>query len=173
MKIRVLMTVVATLFPATLSSQVAPSPRDEESWFQQPCLGDSVDSFEWTRYDLHGIRIRIPRDARHVKYPNIDELHFALGQARMTLRLHHDASRLFANQYRPESTRRHCTGEMGGLMAEAISLGGGSWHGFAARWADADRGEWLAVVISGTRFEDVTKLRRTLFTISFPGERVQ
>ena len=67
--------------------------------------------------------------------------------------------------------RPQWAGELGGLMAEVISLGGGTWWGFAARWVDADRGEWLAVVISGSRFEDVTALRRTLFTIVFPGER--
>lgn len=173
MNIRVLITVIVTVVPIALGAQDAPSPLDPESWFQQPCLGDSVDSFEWTRYDLHGIRIRIPRNARHVKHPGLDELHFALGRARMTLRLHRDASRLFAQQYRPELTRRHCTGEVGGRLAEAISMGGGSWYGFAARWADADRGEWLAVVISGSRFDDVTALRRALFTISFPEERGQ
>lgn len=172
MKAGILSTLISiTIASAALPAQDAPSPRDHESWFQQPCLGDSVDSFEWTRYDLHGIRIRIPKNARHVKYPSVDELHFALGQARMTMRLHRDASQLFARQWRPEQTRRHCIGDLHGLMGEAISLGGGSWWGFAVRWADADRGEWLAVVITGSRFDDVNALRKTLFTISFPGER--
>lgn len=172
MKIRSLTALISmAIAPVALHAQEASSPRDPESWFQQPCLRDSVDSFEWTRYDLHGIRIRIPREARHVKHPSVDELHFALGQARMTLRLHRDASQMFARQYRPDFVRRQCTGELAGLLAEAISLGGGTWWGFAARWADADRGEYLAVVLSGSRFEDVTALRRTLFTIVFPGER--
>lgn len=176
MKIGILAAIISAAFATgalgAQGAQGAPSPRDRASWFQQPCLGDSVDSFEWTRYDLHGVRIRIPRQARHVKHPSIDELHFALGQARMSMRLHLDASQLFARQYRPEFTRRHCTGDLGGLMAEAISMGGGSWYGFSALWADADRGEWLAVVISGPRYDDVTALRRTLLTISFPDERL-
>ena len=172
MKICILAVAISmAIAPVALRAQDALSPRDPESWFQHPCQIDSVDSFEWTRYDLHGIRIRIPRNVRHVKHPSIDELHFALGQARMTLRLHRDASQMFAQQYRPDLTRRQCAGDLGGLMAEAISMGGGSWYGFAARWADADRGEWLAVVISGPRFDDVTTLRRTVFTIVFPGER--
>lgn len=172
MKSRILAVIIAMgIAPVALRAQEVTSPRDPYSWFQQPCRGDSVDSWEWTRYDLHGIRIRIPREARHVKHPSIDELHFALGQARMTLRLHRDASQLFAQQYRPDMVRRQCAGELSGLLAEVISLGGGTWWGFAARWADADRGEWLAVVISGSRFEDVTALRRSLFTIVFPGER--
>jgi hypothetical protein len=91
----------------------------------------------------------------------------------MVMRLHRDASQLFARQWRPDLTRRYCAGDLSGLLAEAISMGGGSWYGFAARWADADRGEWLAVVISGSRFEDVTALRWTVFTILFPGERTR
>jgi hypothetical protein len=172
MKAGILFTLVSiAIASAALPAQEPPSPRDPESWFQQPCLGDSIDSFEWTRYDLHGIRIRIPRDARHVKHPSLDELHFALGGARMIMRLHRDASQLFAQQWRPSLTRRYCAGELGGLLAEAISMGGGTWYGFAARWADADRGEWLAVVISGSRYEDVTALRKTVFTLLFPGEQ--
>ena len=42
--------------------------------------------------------MRVPREVRHVKHPSVDELHFALGQARMTLRLHRDASQMYAQQ---------------------------------------------------------------------------
>jgi hypothetical protein len=145
---------------------------DANAWMHSPCLGDSVDSFEWTRYDLHGIRIRVPREVKHVKVPNLDELHFRYRSATMRLRLHRDASQLFASYYTPQRTRRYCAGELSGLPADMISLGGGADFGFAARWPDADRGEWLAAVITGNRLEDVTVLRRTLFTIVFPGARI-
>jgi hypothetical protein len=150
---------------------ITPAPVDHGAWVNEPCLPDSVDSFFWTRYDLRGIRIRIPNGVKHVKNPSLDELHFRLGQATMRLRVHRDASQLFAEVYTPQNTRKHCWGDIGGLMSEAISLGGGSWFGFAARWPDADRGEWLTAVIRGTRLSDVTSLRRTLFTIVFPDER--
>jgi hypothetical protein len=150
---------------------ITPAPTDHGAWLQEPCLPDSVDSYFWTRYDLRGIRIRIPNGVKHVKQPKLDELHFRLGQATMRLRVHRDASQLFAATYTPQNTRKHCFGDIGGLMAEAISLGGGTWFGFAARWPDADRGEWLAAIIRGTRLADVTSLRRTLFTIVFADER--
>lgn len=141
------------------------------AWFYSPCLGDSVDSFDWTRFDLHGVRIRIPRDARQVKVPSPDELQFRYGSATLTMRLHRDASQLFMRYYTPANTRRFCAGELAGLAAEMVSLYGGTHFGFAARWPDADRGEWLTAVVTGGRLEDVTFLRRALFTITFPDAR--
>lgn len=146
---------------------------DAAAWFNEPCLPDSADSYFWTRYDLHGIRIRIPPEVRHVKAPDKDELHFRLGQATMRLRLQRDASRLFAEVYTPQQTRKHCWADLSGLLAEVISFGtgGAGSYGFAARWADADRGEWLTAIIAGSRAADVTLLRKTLFTIVFPDSR--
>src|SRR5688572_3231137 len=42
-------TISMALASFALHAQEAPSPRDPDSWFQVPCLPDSVDSFEWTR----------------------------------------------------------------------------------------------------------------------------
>jgi hypothetical protein len=142
-----------------------------DAWFYSPCLSDSVDSFEWTRYDLRGIRIRVPRQFRREPYPSPDELHFKSGQTTLRLRLHNDASQLFAQYHRPGNTFRYCTGEMGGLAVEAVSLGTVLRPGFAARWADADRGEWLTAVVQGRSLAEVTALRRALFTLTFPGAK--
>lgn len=140
-------------------------------WFWNPCLPDSVDTWGWTRYDLHGVRIRLPREAKQVKVPNIDELHFRAGQGSMRLQLARDASRLFAEYNVPERVHRRCDDDIGGLMAEAISFRLGTHYGFAARWADADRGEWLTAIIEARTLAEVAFLRRMLFTIVFPEER--
>ena len=168
-----LAALVIPAFAARAQGAITPLPDNAGAWFAEPCRPDSADDFEWTRYDLHGIRIRVPRQVRHIKHPSVDELHFRLGQSTMRLRLHRDASQLFAAYYTPQRTRRHCSGDIGGLLAEAISFGAGgaSDFGFAARWADADRGEWLTAIVHGRRIEEVTLLRRTLFTIVFPDER--
>lgn len=168
------LAVMATAAFLCLTPRASAAQRSSDTtWFEEPCLPDSADSFFWTRYDLHGVRIRIPPGARHVKYPSIDELHFRLGEATLRLRLHRDASALFARYYTPERKRRHCSGDIGGLLAEAISFGTHPFYGFAARWPDADRGEWLAAVVQGSRLTEVTQLRRALFTIVFPDERRQ
>lgn len=153
------------------TANVAEAPESNaDAWFYSPCLGDSVDSFEWTRHDLRALRIRVPRDIRRVPYPSPDELHFQSGQATLRLRLHNDASQLFAQYYRPDITYRHCAGEIAGLPVEAISFRpGATSYGFAARWAGADRGEWLTAIIQGRSLEQVTALRRALFTLTFPG----
>ncbi|NUQ11375.1 MAG: hypothetical protein HUU26_03470 [Gemmatimonadaceae bacterium] len=166
-----LVLLLAPVAPATGQGVIAPLPANANAWIEDPCLPDSTDDWGWTRYDLHGIRIRVPPGVRQVKYPSVDELRFRFGSASLRLRLHRNATSLFAEQYTPQRTRHHCWGDVGGLLAEAISLGGGGWYGFAARWPDADRGEWLAAVITGTRVADVTWLRRSLFTIVFPDER--
>ena len=161
------------LLPVVTAAQgaITPNRPNADAWFQDPCEPDSVDDFFWTRYDLHGVRIRVPAPARQVKVPNVDELHFRAGQAVMRLRVHRNASSLFAQYYTPDKTIRYCTGDIGGLFAEAISFRIGAWYGFAARWPDADRGEWLSAVIQGRTLDEVTWLRRTLFTLVFPDER--
>lgn len=162
--------VLAMIVPQVAAPAQAATIIEDHAWFEEPCLPDTADSFFWTRYDLQGIRIRIPPGVRHVKVPSLDELHFRYGQAWMQLRMARDASKLFAAHYTPDLKRRHCSGDIGGLIAEVISLGPPG-YGFAARWPDADRGEWLAVVIQGSRLAEVTYLRRALFTIVFPDER--
>lgn len=137
------------------------------AWFYAPCLSDSVDSFNWTRYDLRAVRIRVPREIRRNPMPEVNELHFKKGRATMRLRLHNDASQLFAAYYRPERTYKYCQGEFAGLPMEAVSFRDGN-YGFAARWPDADRGEWLAVVITAPTLAEVTAMRRALFTLTFP-----
>lgn len=138
-----------------------------DAWFHAPCDSDSVDSFEWTRYDLRALRIRVPRDIRHVPYPDLNELHFQKGRARLRLRLHNDANKLFTEYYTPDKTYRHCQGEMSGRAVEAISFRFRG-YGFAARWPDADQGEWLAAVITAPTLAEATALRGTLFTLTFP-----
>jgi hypothetical protein len=141
-------------------------------WFYNPCLPDSVDTWGWTRYDLRGLRLRAPREVRQVKVPNIDELHFRVGQAHLRLRLHNDASRMFADVNVSNKAYRRCYAEISGQLAEAISFKPGQTsYGFAALWPDAERGEWLAAVIQASRLEDATMLRRVLFTIIFPDKR--
>jgi hypothetical protein len=142
-----------------------------DAWFYAPCESDSVDSFTWTRYDLGAVRIRVARDIRRIPVPDVNELHFRKGGARMWLRLHNDASQLFAAYYAPGKTYRHCTGEMSGLAVEAISFRESTNYGFAARWADADRGEWLAAVITAPTLAEATAMRRALFTLAVAGER--
>jgi hypothetical protein len=84
---------------------ITPARVDDSGWLHEPCLPDSVDSFFWTRDDRRGIRIRIPNGVKHVKHPGLDELHFRLGQATMRLRVHRDASQMFAQVYTPQNTR--------------------------------------------------------------------
>lgn len=167
--IGLLMAAVAT--PVVTHAQRAPSPANSRTpWFDEPCLPDSVDDFEWTRYDLHGVRIRVPREARPVPVPGGDELKFRKGQATLRLRLHRDAHALFREVRRPEYVHRFCLGDIGGVMAEAISIRRRG-EGFAATWADAENGEYLTAVVEGSLIADVTFLRRALFTIHFPGEK--
>ena len=58
-----------------------------DAWLYLPCAIDSVDSFTWTRYDLRAVRIRVPREIRRVPVPEVNELHFQKGRAKMRLRL--------------------------------------------------------------------------------------
>jgi hypothetical protein len=102
----------------------------------------------------------------------MDELHFRVGQATMSMRLHNDASQSFAKVNTPDKRFKQCWGEFAGQLAEAITFKPGpTSYGFAVLWPDADRGEWLAAVIQGTSFEDTNKLRRALFGIVFPDKR--
>jgi hypothetical protein len=153
--------------PLVASTDVRAQGSSPEGWLQAPCEADSVDSFEWTRYDLRGLRIRVPRDIRRVPHPDVNELHFQKGRARLRLRVHNDANRLFAEYYTPDKTYRYCQGEMSGRAVEAISFRFRG-YGFAARWPDADQGEWLAAVITAPTLAEATDLRRTLFTLTFP-----
>lgn len=150
---------------------IAPVPVDADAWFQAPCLPDSSDDWGWTRYDLRGMRIRVPPDVRHIKVPNLDELHFRFRRASLRLRVNRNASSLFREYATPLRMQRHCSDDIGGLLAEAVSFRNGAVYGFAALWPDADRGEWLAAVIQGLSLPEVTYLRRSLFTIAFPDER--
>ena len=95
--------------------------------------------------------------------------HFQKGRARMRLRLHNDASQLFAVYRQPTKAYKYCQGEMAGLAIEAVSFRDNGNYGFAARWADADRGEWLAAVVTAPTIHEATALRRSLFTLTFPG----
>lgn len=173
------MTPVKTLLlamavtPAILQAQgaIAVVPDKNDAWFQEPCLGDSSDTWGWTRYDLHGISIRVPRGARNIPVPGGDELKFASGRATLRLRLHRDAREMFRQINLTRSVQRRCMDSVGGILAEVISFGTIMNPGFAANWADADRGEYLTAVVSGWSIEDVAFLRRALFTIHFPGER--
>jgi len=139
-------------------------------WFFNPCLGDSVDTWGWTRYDLRGVRIRAPREVRQVKVPDQDELHFRTGKGSLRLRLHNDASKMFAELNVPEQVFRRCDANLSGQAAEVFSYGKpGGPFGFTARWADAERkGEWLVATLSAPNIEDATLLRRVLFTVVFP-----
>lgn len=158
-------------------NQARGTSQQADGWYSNPCQGDAVDSFEWTRYDLRGIRIRIPPDIRHVPHPDPNELQFQKGPARMRLRLHNDASQLFAEYARAERGVLFCEGELAGRLAEAMrfvgppTTGYAATLGFATRWPDADRGEWLIAVITATSLADATALRQTLFTLVFPGGR--
>ena len=165
----------ASLHTIRRAADDAPAPTgNPDAWFYAPCASDSVDSFEWTRYDLRAVRIRVPRDIRRIQVPELNELHFRKGRATMRLRLHNDASQLFAAYYKPERTYKYCQGEMSGLAVEAVSFReGAGYYGFAARWADADRGEWLAAVVTAPSLAEATAMRRALFTLAFPGERRQ
>jgi hypothetical protein len=140
-------------------------------WFEAPCLTDSVDAGAWPLYEVRGVRLRVAPAFVRTKVPVADELHFRQGRARLVLRVRRDASALFKEYYRPELTYRYCEGEIGGFLAEVISFRQGSSYGFAARWPDADRGDWLAAVLTAPTLEQATALRRVLFTLEFPGER--
>jgi len=148
-------------------------PESANEWFNAPCLPDASDDFGWTRYALHGIHIRVPRGTREVKVPDQDELLFRVGSASLLLRLNVTASRLYAQYNMPDRVHRFCTDDIGGWIADAISFRRGAGYGFAARWADADRGEWLTAVVEANTLAEVTWLRRALFTIEFPGERTR
>ena len=107
-----------------------------------------------------------------MKVPNHDELHFRVGQANLRLRLHNDAGQVFAEVNNPGKTVRHCSEKISGQLTETISFRPGQTSfGFAALWPDAERGEWLAAVITASKVEDATLLRRVLFTITFPDKR--
>lgn len=154
-----------------LSDDAAAPTGNPDAWFYAPCASDSVDSFYWTRYDLRAVRIRVPRDIRRIAKPEVNELHFKKDRATMRLRLHNDASQLFSAYHRPEKTYKYCQGEIGGLAVEATSFRENGNYGFAARWPDAERGESLVAVITAPTLVEATAMRRTLFTLTFPGER--
>ena len=142
-----------------------------DGWFWEPCLFDSVDTWGWTRFDLRAVRLRLPPDAKQRKDPDKDELHFRLGQATMSMRLHNDASQMFA-KVNTAGRFKQCWGEFSGQLAEAITFKPGpTSYGFAIIWPGADRGEWLTAVIQSGTLEDAAKLRRSLFAIVFPDKR--
>lgn len=150
------------------SDTVAPGG-NPDAWFHAPCDSDSVDSFEWTRYDLMELRIRVPRDIRRVAFPDVNELRFVKGRATLRLRLHNDASALLREIRDAGHTYRQCEGELAGHRVEAMSFREGfGFYGFAARWPDASRGEWLAAVVQAPTLAEATALRRVLFTLTFP-----
>jgi hypothetical protein len=151
-----------------LSDDATAATGNPDAWFYSPCASDSVDSFTWTRYDLGAVRIRVPRDIRRVPVPEVNELQFKKGRATMRMRLHNDASQLFAMYHTPERTQKYCQGEFAGLAVEAISFRDNGTYGFAARWADADRGEWLSAVVTAPTLAEATAIRRALFTLTFP-----
>ena len=170
-----LMSLLAAALACPHSRKSADTPLDApDAWYTYPCLPDSPDSFEWTRYDLRGIRIRVPPDIKHLPHPEPNELLFQKGPARMRLRLHNDASQLFAQYGQAERGVRVFTCELVGQLAEVMTFvgppttGKAGTLGYAVRWPDADRGEWLTAVITATSMTDATALRRTLFTIVFP-----
>lgn len=176
MSLRNCLLLALAMVPAIGRAQgaIAVIPNDALEWFQQPCLGDSADTWGWTRYDLHGVRLWVPREAKQVPVPGGDELYFrAPGGATLHLRLHPTARALFREYNTPGRVHRSCTDDIGGLPAEAVSfrLGGNGPYGFAVNWSDADRGEYLTAVITGRLAGDVAFLRRVLFEIQFPGER--
>lgn len=140
-------------------------------WFDAPCLPDSVDDFGWTRHELHGISIRVPAAFRREAVPAADELHFRRGASTLRLLLRPDASRIFAGYAESGARHHYCEGPIGGRLAEAVSFREGLDYGFAARWADAARGEWLSAVIIARSSADATILRRALITLQFPGKR--
>jgi hypothetical protein len=169
----------ATLLHAALSTvqAVKDDPTSEaganpNGWYWNPCVGDSVDSWGWTRYDLHGIRLRAPNEVRQVKAPDQDELQFRTGNGTLRLRLHNDASKVLADLSVPSQAPRRCNMEVSGRPAEVISFGKpGDVFGFAVLWPDAERGEWLAAWLYAPKLEEATLLRRVLFTIVFPDKR--
>ena len=159
----------ASLHTIRRLSDDATAPTDNpDRWFYSPCASDSVDSFSWTRYDLRAVRIRVPRDIRRIPMPEVNELHFRKSRATMRLRLHNDASQLFAAYYKPDKTHKYCQGELSGRAVEAISFREGANYGFAVRWPDADRGEWLSAVVTAPTLAEATALRRSLLTLTFP-----
>lgn len=163
--------LAAVVTSTTVQSQDTSKVAREEGWFWNPCLNDSADTWGWTRYDLRGVRLRLPRDVKQVKVPNQDELHFKVGQANMSLRLHNDASQMFAN-IRDAGRFKQCWGEFSGQLAEAITFKPGpTSYGFAIIWPDADKGEWLTAVIHSSTLADATTLRRALFGIVFADKR--
>ena len=154
--------------PGTGGAEAAVNTMPE--WFEAPCLADSVDDFGWPRYELHGISIRVPADFRREIVPSLDELQFRRGTSTLRLLLRLDASRIFASYSESAMRYRYCEGEIGGQLAEAVSFREGLTYGFAARWADAARGEWLsAVIVAGTAAQ-ASRLRGALFTLRFPGK---
>ena len=141
------------------------------AWFWNPCAGDSVDTWGWTRYDLRGVRLRAPKQVRQVQAPDKDELQFRANDGTLRLRLHNDANKVLADLSAPGQSPRRCNMEISGRPAEVISYGKpGDVFGFAVLWPDAEKGEWLAAWLSASKIEDATLLRRVLFTIVFPAK---
>lgn len=140
-------------------------------WFNAPCLPDSVDDFGWARHELHGVTIRVPTQFQRELLPSRDELQFRRGASTLRLLLRPDASRIFAGYAESGARYRFCEGELAGRLAEAVTFREGLDFGFAARWADAARGEWLSAVIVARTAADATLLRQALLTLQFPGKR--
>ena len=140
-------------------------------WFHLPCLEDSVDDFGWALHEVMGISLRVPTEFRRELVPAVDELHFRRGQSTLDLYVRRDASRIFAGYAEAAARQRYCEGPIGGWIAEAVSFRDGFQYGFAARWADASQGEYLAAVIRGATVRDATLLRQALFTLRFPGQK--
>ena len=120
---------------------------------------------------VRGVRIRAPREIRQVKATIKDELNLSVGKATLRLRLHNDSASVFAGLNVPQQNNHRCNANISGQAAEVFSFrpAENSWV-FAARWPNAENGEWLEAVITSSNVEDTAKLRRTLFTIVFPAK---
>ena len=153
--------------PASTRGSATASATPE--WFGAPCLPDSVDDFGWALHELHGISLRVPAVFRREAVPSVDELHFRRGGSTLSLLLRPDASRIFAGYFESGTRHRYCEGEIAGRLAEAVSFRDGLDYGFAVRWPDAARGEWLSAVVTARTAADATLLRQALLTLQFPG----
>lgn len=166
-----LRSALATIRHIKDDPAVKASGGNPSSWFYNPCLGDSVDTWGWTRYDLRGVRIWAPREIRQVKTSTGDELNLSVGKATLRLRLHNDSTKVFAGLNLPQSSRNSCDASISDHPANAFSFRPtANTFGLAVRWPDADSGDWLEAVIQSSNLDDAAKLRRTLFTITFTGK---
>jgi hypothetical protein len=161
-------TFVAVLSANARAQSAVRGGLPDEAWWEDPCIAiEPTGEPTGTRVALDALSFLAPPGLR-VSSRQMFEIELRDGQARVRMRLAPDGSALYREYDLVGLRYRYCQDEVAGRMAEAFSFRQGWLHGFAARWPDVYRDEWLSIVILSPTREKTGQLRRLLSTIEFP-----